>query len=50
MAIVTTASTKDYTLLQTMIAPLQQSLGIFVADSGTLPTSSCRRSTSSFQC
>ncbi|WP_020603881.1 transposase [Spirosoma spitsbergense] len=34
MATVTTASTKDYTLLKTLIAPLQQRLGIVVADSG----------------
>lgn len=34
MATVTTAATKDYTLLETLIAPLQHRLGIVVADSG----------------
>ena len=34
MATVTTASTKDYSLLETLIAPLQQRLGMVVADSG----------------
>ncbi|QMW01852.1 transposase [Spirosoma foliorum] len=34
MATVTTASTKDYTLLQTLIASLQQRLGMVLADSG----------------
>ena len=34
MATVRTASTKDYTLLETLITPLQQRLGIVVADSG----------------
>ncbi|GAB4051933.1 hypothetical protein [Spirosoma litoris] len=29
-----TAATKDYTLLETLIAPLKQRLGIVVADSG----------------
>ena len=34
MATVTTASTKDYTLLETLIAPLQHRLGVVMADSG----------------
>ena len=34
MATVTTASTKDYTLLEALIAPLQHRLGMVVADSG----------------
>lgn len=34
MATVTTASTKDYSLLETLIRPLRQRLGIVVADSG----------------
>lgn len=34
MATVTTASTKDYTLLEILIRPLQHRLGLVVADSG----------------
>ena len=34
MATVTTAATKDYTLLETLIGPLQCRLGLVVADSG----------------
>ncbi|MDF7822364.1 transposase [Runella sp. MFBS21] len=34
MATVTTASTKDYRLLETLVAPLQQRLVVVVADSG----------------
>lgn len=32
MATVTTASTKDYRLLATLVAPLQERLGLVVAD------------------
>jgi hypothetical protein len=34
MAIVTTASTKDYQLLETLIRPLKERVGVVVADSG----------------